>query len=285
LERSDCVDTAGVDDAIGLSEASTDDLLQLAAAMADGTIKTPLSQISLGYAKFGHLTVPMRPFYGLEKDALLGVIRAVLAERRKAEQRTLDLVWSGSDSGPSYTRYTKIVVPEMISAAKLEITIAGYSFDEGAGVFEQLHKAINERNVKVRMFLDIEQLSKRLEQQLKREKRKERLGPLRQAREAGSGPFAKEVLSVFRDLHWPFEGKQPTFYYDPRTADHRVFASLHAKCIIVDEARVLITSANFTGRGQDRNIEVGVVINDHGYASALERQWNNLVESEDVVLG
>jgi len=30
---------------------------------------------------------------------------------------------------------------------------------------------------------------------------------------------------------------------------------------------------------------VGVVIHDKGYAAALERQWNNLVESEDVVRG
>lgn len=58
-----------------------------------------------------------------------------------------------------------------------------------------------------------------------------------------------------------------------------------SKCLITDYQHVLITSANFTSRGQDRNIEVGIVVHDSGYASALERQWNNLVESGDVVLG
>lgn len=60
---------------------------------------------------------------------------------------------------------------------------------------------------------------------------------------------------------------------------------MHAKCLIVDHEHVLITSANFTGRAQERNIEVGVVLHDKGYAVALERQWNNLVESGDVVRG
>lgn len=63
-----------------------------------------------------------------------------------------------------------------------------------------------------------------------------------------------------------------TMYYDPRTAAARSFASLHARCLIVDHEHVLITSANFTGRAQERNIEVGVVLHDKGYAVALERQ-------------
>lgn len=280
------MDTEDVDDAMGLSEASTDDLVQLAAAVAAGHVAMPLSLSGLGYAGFGHLSMVMLPFFGLERGPYLGVLRAILAERRRAAERTLDLVWSGSDAGPSYARYTKIVVPEMIRRAKTQITIAGYSFDSGGGVFEALHEAITERGVSVRMFLDIEQLYQRLQQQIKKDKtRLPRLQPLLQAKKAGAGPFAAEVLSLFRELHWPFAGKKPDLFYDPRTAEQRVFASLHAKCLIVDHEHVLITSANFTGRGQDRNIEVGIVVHDKGYALALEQQWNNLIASKDVVLG
>lgn len=280
------MDTEDTDDALGLSEASTDDLIQLSGAIAAGQISMPLSSHALGYRGFGHLSPKMAPFFGLEATPLVGMLRAVLAERRKAAGKSLELVWSGSDSGPSYARYTKIVVPELIRQAKHRVTIAGYSFDEGSGVFNELHLAMNERDVTVRMFLDIEQLSQRLEQNLRRDKsRRSRLEPLVQARAAGAKPFASEVLSIFRELHWPFEGPGPELFYDPRTADKRTFASLHAKCVIVDDEHVLITSANFTGRGQDRNIEVGVVIHDKRYAAALERQWNNLVESQDVVRG
>ncbi len=279
-------DTEATDDAVALSEVSTDDLRQLAALVARGELRLPFTLESLTYKSFGHLSRPMAPFQGLERDALLGVLRAVLAERRRAAKAPLELVWSGSDAGPSYARYTKIVIPELIAKARSQITIAGYSFDKGANIFQHLRRAMLDHGVTVRLFLDIEQLCARLEQQLKRDKsRKSRLEPLRAAKLAGSDAFAAEVLSLFREIHWPYDDCALSMYYDPRTADARSFASLHAKCLIVDHEHVLITSANFTGRAQERNIEVGVVLHDKGYAVALERQWNNLVESGDVVRG
>src|SRR6187402_355229 len=171
-----------LDDTEGLSLASTEDLRQLAAAIASQQIGLPLTASSLAYRGFGHLTTMLTPFLGVPPTVVLGALRAVLAERRRAAERQLDLVWSGSDSGPSYARYTKIVVPELIERATRRITIAGYSFDEGAGVFAALHRATCERHVGVRMFLDIDQLSKRLEHQIWKEKRASRLEPLKQAR-------------------------------------------------------------------------------------------------------
>lgn len=53
----------------------------------------------------------------------------------------------------------------------------------------------------------------------------------------------------------------PALFYDPRsleTGDAR--ASLHAKCVIVDRSRALVTSANFTDAAQRTNVEVGVHI-------------------------
>jgi phosphatidylserine/phosphatidylglycerophosphate/cardiolipin synthase-like enzyme len=43
--------------------------------------------------------------------------------------------------------------------------------------------------------------------------------------------------------------------------------------------RSLVTSANFTQRGQDRNIETGVLIDDRGFAVQLESQWRGLIQS------
>jgi len=53
----------------------------------------------------------------------------------------------------------------------------------------------------------------------------------------------------------------------------------HAKCIVVDDREALVTSANFTDRGQTRNIEVGVLIEDSRFASRLAGQWRGLVET------
>ncbi|MEO8901721.1 MAG: DISARM system phospholipase D-like protein DrmC [Polyangiaceae bacterium] len=268
---------------LGLSELSTDSLTQLARALSTGTLRAPVGAAGLQHAGLGHLKVPLEPFKALDTHALGMVIKAVLAERSHGDKSTLDLVWSGSDAGVSYARYTKIVIPELIAGAKHHVTIAGYSFDQGAGVFELLHQAIVERAVHVRFFLDIHQLQARLEQQLGKERRKSRLAPLKSAKTAGPEAYGHSVVSLFLDLHWPFEGPKPELFYDPRTADPKSYASLHAKCLIVDHERSLITSANFTDRGQTRNIEVGVLIHDKGYATAVERQWSNLIESGGVV--
>ena len=73
----------------------------------------------------------------------------------------------------------------------------------------------------MRFFLDIEQLLARLQQQLSKERRKSRLAPINAAKLAGAEPYAREVISLFLELHWPFEGPRPDLYYDPRTADPR----------------------------------------------------------------
>jgi phosphatidylserine/phosphatidylglycerophosphate/cardiolipin synthase-like enzyme len=279
------VDFEEREDTRGFTQISTEDLRQLAAALNNGTVKTPLQPATLSHAHLGHLAPGLGPFMGLDRAPLLGLIRVALAERRRAQGRTVELVWSGPDAGPSYARYTRLVVPEMLDAAAERATIAGYSFDEAGGVFEHLHSA-QARGVDVRLFLDIDQVWTRLRSHIftHDKDRRPRLGPVDKARESGPSEFAAAVLELFRDVFWPFDSHL-TIYFDPRTADKKSFASLHAKCVIVDCAQVLVTSANFTGRGNDRNIEVGVVIRDAAYAKALETQWNNLIQSGDVVKG
>ena len=51
---------------------------------------------------------------------------------------------------------------------------------------------------------------------------------------------------------------------------------------MVDERHALVTSANFTDRGQTRNIEAGVLIDDPGFAARLARQWRGLRDSGAV---
>jgi len=269
----------------GLTDVANESLRQLLAALRSGSLQAPVSALALDHAGLGHLKTELAPFLALDAQALQLVAGAVLAERKRAGMRRLELVWSGSDAGVSYARYTKLVIPELIASATRQVTIAGYSFDQGAGIFTALHDAMTQRAVTVRLFLDIKQLRERLEGQLVKERRKSRLAPLNAAKSAGQTDYAAAVLDLFMELHWPAGAPRPELYYDPRTADPHppIYASLHAKCLVVDCERSLITSANFTGRAQAHNIEAGVLIHDKTYAEDLERQWNNLIESGDVV--
>lgn len=266
-----------------LTQVSSADLRNLAAALESDALQVPLSGAALSAAGYGHLCEALQPLEALDKPALLCLLQAVLAERRSTRSQRLELVWSGTDAGPSLAKYTRVVVPELFERAARSVSLAGYSFDHGAQFFEPLHRGIQQRGVSARLFVDIRQLHARLEQQLGHEKRKARLLPLTQARDVSSRAYATAVLDLFWELFWPFEGIKPELYYDPRSAESYGIASLHAKCLVVDHEQTLITSANFTERGQERNIEVGVLIRDRAFANALERQWFNLISAKAVV--
>ncbi len=82
-----------------------------------------------------------------------------------------------------------------------------------------------------------------------------------------------------RDRLWP--GKRlPKVFFDPRGLDSQPQqrASMHAKLIVADRARVFITSANFTEAAHARNIEAGILAHDKALAARLERQFQRLRE-------
>ena len=87
-------------------------------------------------------------------------------------------------------------------------------------------------------------------------------------------------LGAFHANSWPFGEPRPRLFYDKRAlTPGPPYCSLHAKCVVVDGPRAFVSSANFTQRGQERNIEVGVLIDDPTFAGFLAGQWLGLVES------
>ena len=77
--------------------------------------------------------------------------------------------------------------------------------------------------------------------------------------------------------------RRPEVFYDPRAlqpwVQGQARASLHAKCLVVDEQQVLLTSANFTEAAQVRNIEAGVLLDNPFVAQSLREQFESLAQS------
>jgi phosphatidylserine/phosphatidylglycerophosphate/cardiolipin synthase-like enzyme len=44
-----------------------------------------------------------------------------------------------------------------------------------------------------------------------------------------------------------------------------------------DDARALVTSANFTSRAQSRSVEVGILLEDAAFAAELAEHWRRLL--------
>lgn len=81
--------------------------------------------------------------------------------------------------------------------------------------------------------------------------------------------------------HWPSSVPRPRVLHDRQRADSGPYASMHAKCLLVDGLDLLVTSANFTFHGLRENIEIGLRIGGSPAAEA-RKIFSYLVENRLV---
>ncbi|MEY4577863.1 MAG: hypothetical protein RL701_2566 [Pseudomonadota bacterium] len=248
----------------GLSDVSHRELRELVHAIDVGWISAPytasaLRQTSVDPRHIPTLVTLLEPCNAINARNLL---EAIIAERVHRPPPRLELVWTGPETRDSTARDTAVIVRQLFERASHSVIIGGFRFDHGAAMFRALHTGM-QRGLSVTMFVDIE----------------------RRAETADSGPaYAHRAIDELLRVNWPFGPPYPAVHYDPRSAvPGPPWVSMHAKCIVVDDHWVFITSANFTERGQTRNLEVGVCIEDPAFAGQLAAQWRGLVTRGLVV--
>jgi phosphatidylserine/phosphatidylglycerophosphate/cardiolipin synthase-like enzyme len=89
--------------------------------------------------------------------------------------------------------------------------------------------------------------------------------------------LVRRFAERFTRQEWPGR-RLPSLYYDPRSleAEPAKRASLHAKCIVIDQDLALVSSANFTEAGQTKNLEVGVQLRSPSFARRLTEHFETL---------
>jgi phosphatidylserine/phosphatidylglycerophosphate/cardiolipin synthase-like enzyme len=241
----------------GLTGVALPDLEALLLAVERRRVTCPLTRVGLQAVGLGHLGDELSWLGGLDAGAVSAVLRAVVAERRLRPPPRVDLVWTGPETRTSTARDTAVVVRQLFREARRSVLVGGFRFDHGEAILRPLYEAMTERGVEAQIFLDVES---------------------RATTEAEVDVVAAAALEAFYAENWPFGDPCPAICYDPRTALTGTWASLHAKCVVVDERKAFVTSANFTDRGQTRNIEAGVLIEDVELSMQLVRQWRSLIE-------
>jgi phosphatidylserine/phosphatidylglycerophosphate/cardiolipin synthase-like enzyme len=241
----------------GLSRVSGPMLAVLETALDQGRVDCPLTVsdlVDLGFRSYADdVAAALR---GLDRNGVLAAVRVARAERIHRPPPRIELIWTGPETKASTARSTALAVERLFHDARQSVIVGGYSFDTPE-ILAPLHRAMRERNVSVTLFLDID-------------------GHAETA--SGAEAYAStQIDRFFRDV-WTFGLPKPDVFYDPRTAaPGPPWVSLHAKCVIVDDEKAFITSANFTDRGQSRNIEVGVLIEDARFAEQLAGHWRQLI--------
>ena len=245
-------------------------MVGLAAALAGGGIAPPFRRSQLlGHVSDQLLDDVLGEFQDLSARGMtplhIAEMLHLLAEERAAAQAVADrveLVWSGTEVLAAPSRDTAVVVQELFREARESVLIASYALDTGnqaKGLFGTLAGRMDtEPDLRVRLFVNVH--------------RKQRDG-------IADAVVLREFADTFRHDLWP--GKRlPETFYDPRSlaTEGKTRACLHAKCIVIDDHRALITSANFTEAAHKRNIEAGTVITDSILARALRVQFDTLVD-------
>ena len=251
----------------GLTRIPLHMLEEVLALVERGRLECPIVASDLTDAGFhGRAADVVDALAGAERAGVLAGLRVAVAERVYRPPPRLELVWTGPETRATTARSTALVVERMFNAATRSVIVGGYTFDTKE-ILEPLCRAMRERGVVVTMFIDIEGAT---------------------ANPDHIDAFAGEFIDGWLRRVWPAGAPKPAIYYDPRTAIRGdvpgyEWATLHAKCVVVDDEQAFVTSANFTDRGQTRNIEAGVLITDTAFAEQLAGQWRQLV-SEGLVL-
>ncbi len=151
---------------------------------------------------------------------------------------------------------------ELFREARESLLIASYALDTGSKAREMFWtlagRMDTEPDLRVRLFVNIHR---------------------KQRDDTPDAVLLREFADTFQHGLWP--GKRlPETFYDPRSlaTEGKTRSCLHAKCIVIDDHRALITSANFTEAAHKRNIEAGTVITDSVLARALRAQFDTLVD-------
>lgn len=246
----------------GLARVSTTALQQLRDALCNGQLGAPLSRTGLVGLGIPQLDELLGVLGDHQKPALLAILDAVLAERNARDQSP-ELVWTGPEGSGATARDTAVVLRECFECARHTVVMAGYCFDHGQELLRPLHAVMKQHGVVAHLFLHVPQPTDMSQ---------------------GVDAHLAQHLGGFLERQWPFGKPFPRLYCDARALKPGPpYSSLHAKCVVVDGWRAMVSSANFTLTGQERNIEVGVLLDDPAFASALAAQWLGLVESRLVV--
>ncbi|MFO7568143.1 MAG: DISARM system phospholipase D-like protein DrmC [Enhygromyxa sp.] len=184
----------------------------------------------------------------------------------------VELVWTTPEGLPSAARETSVVVRSLCQAARRRL-LANFAFDRPKDWDEVakerarwLWRPLAENmagNPELEVTL-IAEISRK------------------QDDERDEAELVDAFVDNFRRNSWPGD-RLPKIYYDERStrlwAQTRERSCMHAKCIVVDDEQVLVTSANFSSVAQERNIEAGVVVREPRLAEQLRGEFERLLEA------
>lgn len=240
--------------------------------------------LTSGALRHGATPGLLAPYVGSAAGELAAVLQSVLDDgcstaalgqmclalhaakiRIEAADGSLYLALSGPDVPGTPVVSTPTMVRALFEEAERDVIVASYVFYNCRDLLAPLAAKLDaDPAFKVRFIVDLSH---------------QRRSPT-EALPIVANRFRNNFLSDY----WPGT-RQPEFWHDHRVfgdGDRKTVGVMHAKVVIIDAAAALVTSANFTGAAQSRNIEAGVVVRLPHQIASLRSYFEGLIKCGDL---
>ena len=253
-----------------LAQLGENDLRSLAGAIRTGRICPPFTIPSLARIVGPSMAGPVTSALDSMADKGCNVEALALALEMLGDASSVTspiddsvhLVMTGPIQSEAHHRDTKVVVTDLFRRADRSVLIAGYAVHQGKSIFRELAIRMDAiPSLNVRLFLNLTSEPRAVMEAKELESR-----------------FVRE----FSNSHWPTGYRLPEVFYDRRSinSSNNEVTSLHAKCVVIDERQLFISSANFTEAAQNRNIEMGVLMNSQLLATQATNFFTALIRDK-----
>ena len=170
-------------------------------------------------------------------------------------RKNTSLIWTSPSIFHENAGNTKSTILRLISSAKKSIIIVGYVMDYGVkDILASLVEVAEKRSLEIKIILD------------RADKAPERKKKMRSP---------QQII----ERAWPSTLRIPEIYKYAKRSDETV---LHAKMLVIDSQKVLVTSANLTGRAIHGNLEIGILHKGH-VARKAENLIRDLIANRTLV--
>lgn len=164
---------------------------------------------------------------------------------------SVELVWTGPDTGMVPIRHTSQVLTGLIDEARERLFLVSFVVYHVASVVDALRQAIT-RGVRVQVLLE-------------------------RSREHGGNVTVDSIAMLRHNLP-----RAQLYEWDKTMTDAFPTASVHAKCAVADGAVAFVTSANLSDAAMERNMELGVLLRGGRVPRLLDQHLTALIATKHL---
>jgi phosphatidylserine/phosphatidylglycerophosphate/cardiolipin synthase-like enzyme len=241
-------------------------LIRLAELLEAGFVTPPFGALALqNHIPIEHVQAVSAFLDGLTQQQMsptqIALVLRSFAVGRQANRDVsdlIDIVVSGPDAAGS-ARDTGVVMRQLFNKAGHRVLAVGFAVHQGRSIFQALAERLDaDESLVATLCIEVrrQQTDTSLDSQV-----------------------VERFAQNFVANEWPGT-RLPQVYYDPRSVAPvtPTRSALHAKCVVIDGQETLVTSANFTAAAQERNIELGLLVNSPDVAFRVERHFEALIK-------